>query len=75
MNLYDVLDVTDGDDMAVELAHAVSAKTAAELAGIPAEWIENLTRSHGELDLGSTCFSDGEHQELWIRRTINDSQG
>jgi hypothetical protein len=75
MNLYDVLDTTDGVDNAVEIAHAVPAKTAAELAGIPAEWIENLTRTHGELDLGSTCFSpDGERQELWIRSTINDSQ-
>jgi hypothetical protein len=76
MNRYDVLDTTDGGvDNAVEIAHAVSAKTAAELAGISAKLIEDLTLSHGELDLGATSFLPGEgFQHLWIRSTSDDSQ-
>jgi hypothetical protein len=57
MNRYDVLDTTDGDDNAIELAHAVSAKVAAELAGIPVAQIEELAGPDGELDLGVTNFS------------------
>ena len=63
-----MLDTTDGDDNAIELAHAVTAKVAAELAGLSVQWIEDHAGKHGEL--GVSCFSlEGEHQELLIRRT------
>ena len=61
---YNVLDVSDGDAL---IAEAVSAKTAAALAGIPVAWIED----HGELDVSNFSL-EGGFQELAVRRTHHD---
>jgi hypothetical protein len=66
---YDVLDVSDGGDAAVELAHAVPAKVAAELAGIPVALIESAVADHGSL--GVSSYWQG-YQELEVRRTRDD---
>jgi hypothetical protein len=57
-----------GDDKAVEVevAHAVSAATAAELVGLPPSWVERLERHIAEF--GS--FGVGSLTENWeVRRT------
>ena len=64
---FDVFDVTDGDDNAFELAHAVSAKVAAELTNIPVALIKDRE------ELGVSNFLLGEGcQELLVRRTRDD---
>jgi hypothetical protein len=49
---YDVFDKVDG----VELAHDVSAATAAELVGLSGKWVDRLERhvaEYGSLNVGN----------------------
>jgi hypothetical protein len=68
---FDVLDASDGDDRAFEIAHAVSAKVAAELSGLPAAFIEDSVLEFGELGVTNVLQGEGI-QELLIRRTHDD---
>jgi hypothetical protein len=59
---FDVFDIDDD----VEIAHAVTAKTAAELTSVPVALIEDRVVRFGRL--GVTIYG----QELSIRRTHDE---
>jgi hypothetical protein len=64
-------DLSDIGGEAVEIAHAVSAKVAAELSGIPIALIEDRVVKYCEL--GVTNFSPGAgFQELEVRLNCDD---
>ncbi len=58
-----------GDDEGAEIAHAVTARVAAELVGLPPSWVERLERHIAEF--GS--FGVGNLTENWeVRRSCDD---
>jgi hypothetical protein len=68
---YDVFDNVDG----VVMAHDVSAATAAELVGLPANWVDRLERhvaEYGSLNVGNVS----EDFKVWRSQQggLNDDE-
>ncbi len=55
----------------VEIAHAVSAKVASELSGLPVAMLEDQIAEYGETGI-LNCSLEGDAQELMVRRTCDE---
>jgi hypothetical protein len=70
---YDVFEVeTRRAREEVEIAHAVSAKVASELSGLPVAMLEDQIAEYGETGI-LNCSLEGDAQELMVRRTCDES--